>query len=134
KPSIFGTNYFLKDADGEYCNGILEKKIWLLWMEGRVHNEYDAIKTPIGYLPLYADIKALYRQVFDTDFTQEQYDAQFSLRLTKLLERLDRIEKSFAEEEDVPEVFTAQLDAQRERLQALQEEKDSSVVKPSELE
>ncbi|GAH64471.1 unnamed protein product, partial [marine sediment metagenome] len=46
-PLVFATDYFLKE-DGNYLNEKVDKKVWLLWMEGRVHKEYDALETPIG--------------------------------------------------------------------------------------
>ena len=61
-------------------------------MEGRVHNEYEGIETPIGIIPKYEDINALFKQIFDKEYTREEYEEQFSIRIIKLLERLDRIE------------------------------------------
>ncbi|MHC4294766.1 MAG: phosphoenolpyruvate carboxykinase (GTP), partial [Planctomycetota bacterium] len=36
-PKVFATNYFLKGSDGKYLNAKLDKKIWITWMELRVH-------------------------------------------------------------------------------------------------
>jgi len=35
-PSIFSVNYFLRDENGKFLNGIADKKIWILWAELRV--------------------------------------------------------------------------------------------------
>jgi len=52
-PKIYATNYFLKDESGNYLNSKLDKKVWILWAEGRVHHEFEAIKTPVGRIPKY---------------------------------------------------------------------------------
>jgi len=62
-PLFFATNYFLKRERKNIGNEKTDKKVWLLWMEGRVHNEYSAIETPIGLIPKYDDLKNLFRQV-----------------------------------------------------------------------
>jgi len=58
-PIIFSTNYFLKE-NGKFLNGKLGKKAWLMWMEGRIHGDYEAIETPIGFIPKYNDLKELF--------------------------------------------------------------------------
>ena len=85
-------------------------------MEGRVHNEFDAIETPIGFIPQYSYLRNLFRQIFSRDYTKEEYEKQFSIRIKKHLEKLDRIEPIFRAEEGVPEVFYTHLSQQRERL------------------
>lgn len=50
-PRIFSVNYFLQDAQGRWLNSKLDKKVWLKWMELRVHDEVDAIRTPTGLIP-----------------------------------------------------------------------------------
>ncbi|MHA1911923.1 MAG: phosphoenolpyruvate carboxykinase (GTP), partial [Candidatus Kariarchaeaceae archaeon] len=59
-PTIFGTNYFLKNKDGKYITGMQDKLIWVLWSELRVHGEVEAIETPIGFIPHYDDLKRLF--------------------------------------------------------------------------
>ncbi|MBT5642980.1 phosphoenolpyruvate carboxykinase (GTP) [Candidatus Bathyarchaeota archaeon] len=105
-PLVFSTNYFLKN-EGKYTNEKVDKKVWLLWAEGRVHGEYDAIETPIGYIPKYDDLKALFKQVFDREYTEEDYHQQFSIRVTKHLEKLARMEELYSDEDGIPEGFWA---------------------------
>ncbi|GAH40112.1 unnamed protein product, partial [marine sediment metagenome] len=76
-PKVFSTNYFLKGKDGKYLNGMLDKKIWVIWAEGRTQGDFDAIETPIGYLPKYDDLKALFKLELDKDYSQEDYTEQF---------------------------------------------------------
>lgn len=105
-PKVFSTNYFLKN-EGRYTNEKVDKKVWLIWAEGRVHDEYEAIETPIGYIPKYEDLKTLFRQTFDREYTEEEYIQQFSIRVTKHLEKLVRMEELYGDEEGIPEAFWA---------------------------
>ena len=43
-PAIFSVNYFLRDENNQYLNGILDKMIWLLWAELRTNGDVDAIR------------------------------------------------------------------------------------------
>lgn len=132
KPLIFYTNYFLKE-DGKFLNEKVDKKVWVLWAEGRVHKEYDAIQTPIGQIPKYEDLKALFKQVFDRDYIEAEYEKQFSIRVDNLLKKLDRIEEIFKEEE-VPEEFRNHIGQQKERLKEAKEKFGKSVIAPKEFE
>jgi len=42
-PKVFSTNYFLKNDEGRYLNGMLDKKVWVVWAEGRTQGDFDAI-------------------------------------------------------------------------------------------
>ncbi len=130
-PRIFATNYFLK-RDGKFVNAKTDKKIWLLWMEGRIHGEYDAIETPIGFIPMYDDLKKLFKDVFNKEFTKEEYDYAFSIRIAKILEGLKRIEKIYADEHDIPELFYQHMRQQRQRLMEAQK-KHGDVISPFKL-
>ena len=120
-PLIFATNYFLKDENGEYYDEIPDKKIWIIWAEGRVHGEYDAIKTPIGYIPKYEDLAKLFRKNFVKTYEKERYEAEFAIRVNKFLEKLDRIEAFFRKEKEIPEEFFTELEKQRNRLLEVKE-------------
>lgn len=128
-PLIFATNYFLK-SNGKFLNDKLDKKVWLLWMEGRVHGDYDAIATPIGYIPRYEDLHNLFRQVFDKEYSKEDYRMQFELRIPMLLERLDRIEALYKKEEGMPEELFVQISSQRARLLDAREKHRSDIISP----
>ncbi len=119
-PKIFGTNYFLKAADGQYLNGKLDKDIWVKWMELRVHGEVEAIRTPVGLLPIYDDLKRLFREVLDKQYTQDQYVQQFTIRIPENLAKIDRVEGVYHRESDTPKIIFEALAAQRKRLEALQ--------------
>ncbi|MBS3734820.1 MAG: phosphoenolpyruvate carboxykinase (GTP) [Phycisphaerae bacterium] len=131
-PRIFATNYFLKGEDGKYLNGMLDKAVWVKWMELRVHGDAEGIDTPTGRIPRYEDLKRLFREVRDKDYSQEDYVAQFTIRVPENLAKIDRIEKIYREVSDAPDVLFQTLAAQRQRLEALRDAK-GDYVSPLEL-
>ena len=133
RPPVFATNYFLKE-NGTFLNEKVDKKVWLLWMEGRVHGEYDALETPIGFIPRYGDIQNLFKKIFNKDYTRKDYDTQFSIRADKFLEKLERIEKAYREEDNIPREFHACLENIRTRLLAAKKKFGSGVIQPGEFE
>lgn len=133
-PRVFATNYFLKNQAGKYLNEIMDKKAWVLWAEGRVHGDFEAIATPIGYLPIYEDLKYLFDHAFEgREYTREEYVEQFSLRIGKYLEKFQRMEALYKQEPDMPEEFWAELERQREGLETLREKFGKDVILPVEL-
>ncbi|MBN1623694.1 MAG: phosphoenolpyruvate carboxykinase (GTP) [Clostridia bacterium] len=125
---VYGTNYFLKDDNGKWCNGMLDKKIWMLWADGRVNGEYDAIKSPVGYLPKYEDLKNLFKANLDKDYSEKEYNQQFSIRVDKYLAKMDRMIAIYSKVK-MPAEFTAQLENQVRRLKEARE-KYGSVITP----
>lgn len=131
-PLVFATNYFLKDAAGNYLNEKTAKKVWILWAEGRVHGEFSAIPTPIGWLPRYEDLQNLFRMVFMKDYCQTEYEQQFTLRIDKLLRKLERLAPIYQAEE-VPVEFLRQFDRQKAGLQQLQKQYGTAEISPLKL-
>jgi len=132
-PKVFATNYFLKDEDGKYLNGMLDKLAWVMWAEGRTQGEFKAIKTPVGYLPKFKDLKDLFKKYLDKDYTKQDYEKQFCIRVDKILEKIGRVETMFKKEENIPEFFWNILNSQRNHLQTLKREKNSSHITPTEF-
>lgn len=114
-PLIFTVNYFQKE-NGQFLTEKVDKKVWLLWMEGRVHREFGAIETPIGLIPKYEDLKVLFRQIFNKDYSKEQYKIQFKIRTDKLLDKLERIETIFRQEKGIPAMIFHLISEQKKRL------------------
>lgn len=132
-PSVFGVNYFLKDEEtGEYLNAILDKKVWMQWMDRRVHGDMEAIETPVGYIPRYEDLVELFAEYMDKDYTRKDYEEQFALRLDKYIAKYERMAEIY-EELTVPEEFSQELKKQQQRLQKAKEEYNNAVVSPFEL-
>ncbi len=118
EPLVFGTNYFLKDESGNYLNGMHDKHVWLKWMELRVNNDVEAIERPTGLIPKYEDLQKLFKEVLDKDYSREDYERQFELRIDENLAKLDRIEEIYRESvSDTPDVLFEVLSAQRGRLE-----------------
>ncbi len=115
-PVIFAVNYFQRDENGKWLTGMHDKRVWVKWMERRLHGEMDALRTPTGLIPLYEDLKALFAEVLQQDYTQEQYLAQFSCRVPENLSKIERIEAIYREAGGAPDVLFETLDAQRRRL------------------
>ncbi len=132
-PKIFRTNYFLKE-NGAFLNEKLDKKVWLLWMEGRVHNEYEAIETPIGYIPEYRDLKKLFSDILDRQYSESDYEKQFALRCKNFIESISRVEKVFEEEPGIPGSFLEQIKNQKDSLNKIIERFQKDYITPSELQ
>jgi len=131
---IFAVNYFLKGADGCYLNGVNDKRVWLKWMELRVHDDVGALTTPTGYIPRYDDLKKIFKAELGKNYTRKQYEKQFTLRIRENLDKIDRIKAIYREHPHVPEVLFKVLDQQRKRLRALLKSSGTEYVSPFVLE
>jgi phosphoenolpyruvate carboxykinase (GTP) len=126
-PLIFAANYFLK-KDGQFLNGKLDKAVWVKWMELRVHGEVEIIQAPTGMLPKYEDLRKLFKQVLNREYTLPEYVEQFTIRVPENLAKLARIEKIYRNDvSDTPAVVFEVLAAQRARLIELQQAKGDYV-------
>ena len=114
-PKVFVTNYFLKDQNGRFLNHKLDKKVWILWAEKRVHGEVDAIETPVGFIPIYEDLVPLFRSALDKDYSRADYDAQFTVRIDGYRAKWQRMNDIFKKIE-MPKAFQDELQAQIDRL------------------
>jgi len=127
-PSVFGVNYFLKNKEGKYLNGMLDKGVWVKWMELRVNGEVDVITTPVGKIPLYEDLAKIFKDILDKEYTKEQYIEQFTIRIPELIAKINRIRKVYETESGkaIEQLFT-EFGAQEARLKELQSEKGDHV-------
>jgi phosphoenolpyruvate carboxykinase (GTP) len=117
-PRIFSVNYFLKDSKGQFMNHKNDKRIWLKWMELRVHDDVDALQTPTGFIPRYEDLKRLFQDIFHRTYSQNDYITQFTVRVPENIAKLDRLEKIYRTRvSDTPQVVFKIFKEQRERLQ-----------------
>ena len=118
-PFIFSVNYFLRGEDGRYLNGMMDKKVWILWAELRVNGDVDAIETPTGLIPKYEDLAGLFKRQLGSDYTRENYVEQFTIRVPNLLAKIDRIEQIYKTRvPDTPQIVFEVFNAQRKRLNA----------------
>ena len=126
RPKVFGTNYFLR-KDGEYLNGMLDKSVWVKWMELRIHGDVGAIDAGCGLIPKYEDLKALFKQVLNREYGEQDYTEQFVIRIPECIAKLDRMEEIYGTVADTPEVMKEEMAAQRSRLEALRAAKGDYV-------
>ena len=134
EPSIFAVNYFLKDKDGNFLNSREDKKVWYKWAELRANRDVDAIDAPTGRIPKYEDLKKLFKEVINKDFTEEDYNEQFKIRVKENIAKIDRIEKIYRTQVmDAPQILFDILEEQRKRLLDARA-KYGDYIKPKELE
>ncbi len=132
-PKVFAMNYFLKSKDNKYLNGILDKLCWVIWAEGRTHGDYDAIKTPIGYIPKYKDLRNLFKQYLNKVYKENEYIEQFSIRIEKLLQKFKRIRANYEKEINIPSFFWDILNQQNSELIEFQHKFEIDEVSPLEI-
>jgi phosphoenolpyruvate carboxykinase (GTP) len=130
---VFGVNYFLRDKDGKFVNGVRDKHVWVKWMELRVHGEAGCIQAPTGYIPCYEDLKKLFKEVLKKDYTQQDYINQFTIRVAENLAKLERVEKFHHQNvADAPAELFRVLAQQRERFETARE-KYGDYISPFDL-
>ncbi len=138
RPVMAGLNYFLTHGarGGEGKKLLGEKrdvKVWLAWLERLAHNDVQAIDTPIGRLPKYDDLKALFQGIIDKPYPRDLYDKQFSLYIDNIVGRIDLQLEAYGKEENLPAKLFEVLKAQRDGLMALKE-KFGPIVLPDQLD
>lgn len=122
QPIIFGVNYFLRDLrTGEFLNDRRDKQVWMKWIELRVHDDLDAIKSPTGWIPKYDDLRRLFREVRNVEYSEGDYVKQFTIRVRENLAKIRRVEKFFeVKVPDTPLELYEVLELQRKRLMEAQ--------------
>ncbi len=132
-PLIFSVNYFLKDEDGTYLNGMADKLVWILWAELRVNGDVDGIETPTGLIPKYEDLARLFKDNLGTEYTRDDYVRQFTIRIPENLAKLDRVEKIYREKvSDTPAIVFDTFEDVRKRFKAAAD-KHGDYISPFEL-
>jgi phosphoenolpyruvate carboxykinase (GTP) len=116
-PAIFSVNYFLRDENGRYLNGILDKMVWILWAELRANGDVDAITTPTGWIPKYEDVARLFKERLNKTYTEEDYRKAFTVCVPNLLAKFDRVEAIYRTKvPDTPQIVYDTFAAIRKRL------------------
>ena len=138
RPILAGLNYFLTDeARGGSSKKLLgekkDVKVWMAWLERRAHQEVDAIETPIGYIPRYQDLKKLFKERIDKEYSEDLYTKQFSLYIDNILARIDLQVEAYGKEQNIPAQLFDILKKQRAELMALKE-KYGPIVTPAQLQ
>ncbi|MEE9117553.1 MAG: phosphoenolpyruvate carboxykinase (GTP) [Calditrichia bacterium] len=138
KPVMAGLNYFLtEEARGGTSKKLLgekrDVKVWLAWLERHTHNDVGYIKTPIGNLPKFDDLKDLFQSIINKEYTEDLYAKQFSLYIDNIVAKIDLQIEAYGKESNIPGKLFEVLKEQREGLMALRD-KYGPIAKPSELE
>lgn len=133
-PKIFSVNYFLKDEKGKYLNSIVDKRVWLKWMELRVHNDVGAIDIKIGLIPKYEDLEKLFIKVLNKQYSKDDYLKQFTLRVSENILKIERINKIYKEiGANVPIILFDILEEQKKKLSDLKK-RYGTYIKPDVFE
>ncbi len=127
RPILAGLNYFLThEARGGEGGGLLgekrDVKVWMGWLDRLIHNEVGSLETPVGLLPKYDDLKAMFSEILDKEYSRELYDKQFSLYADKILARIDLQYQAFKKEENIPDKLFTIYESQKKDMLALKEE------------
>ena len=137
-PILSGLNYFLtEEARGGSSKKLLgekkDVKAWMAWLERRAHKEVGAIETPIGYIPKYEDLKKMFKERIDKDYSRDLYVKHFSLYIDNILARIDLQVEAYSKEENIPAKLFEILKKQKENLLALKEAY-GPIVTPEQIE
>jgi phosphoenolpyruvate carboxykinase (GTP) len=138
RPLLAGLNYFLIDCarGGDLDKLLGEKrdvKAWLTWLERYAHGELKAIETPIGFIPRYEDLRNIFKDLVDKEYSRELYVKQFSFYVDNILARIQLQEDAYRKEKKMPARIFEVYEEQKKGLLALKE-KHGSIVKPESLE
>jgi phosphoenolpyruvate carboxykinase (GTP) len=133
RPILAGLNYFLTDeARGGTSQALLgekrDVKVWMGWLDRLIHNEVESIATPVGLLPKYEDLKAMFNEVLDKEYPKELYDKQFSLYIDNILARIELQYDAFKKEENIPNRLFEIYDEQKRDLLELKDKYGSIVL------
>ncbi len=127
-PSGFQVNYWLHKsgrgslAPGESDGLIGEKrdtKVWMRIMALMHQGKVESIWTPIGRIPKYQDLKVLFTEIINKEYSKEVYTKQFSLYVVNLIERVDMSITEFSKEKGMNDAFFRVLMTWRRDLVAL---------------
>jgi len=134
QPTIFSVNYFQQNENGDFLTGKDAKRVWLQWMDLRIHGEVDAIETPVGHIPKYEDLKRLFKEHLNQEYSEKDYEMQFTIKAQAYIDKTNRIVQIYRDTvPDSPDILFEILEKQSERLR-IAKEAHGDFIKPSMLE
>ena len=96
-------------------------------MERRVHNEADAVDAAYGMIPKYEDLKVLFKETLNKEYTKEEYTEQFTVNVNACIAKIGRMEKIYSTINDTPQAMKDEMAAQRKRLEELKADKGEKI-------
>ena len=82
-----------------------------------IENKADKIRINPGNIAKYEDLKKLFKQVLDQDYSQEEYVQQFTVKVPANLEKIARIREIYSTKvSDTPKIVFDALEQQEKRL------------------
>ena len=99
----------------------------------KAHGDVEAIDTPIGGLPKYEDLKALFADIIEKQYPEELYLRQFSLYVDNIVARIDLQIEAYGKETGIPDRLFDILREEKKALLAVRET-FGPVVSPAQLE
>ncbi|MEM2619482.1 MAG: hypothetical protein QW356_08430, partial [Candidatus Hadarchaeales archaeon] len=89
--------------------------------------------SPTGLIPKHEDLVELFREIRGKEYTWEEYEQQFSIRVKWLLKKVGRVEEFWRKEEGTPKEVFEVLEETREGLEELKK-RFGDPVSPRKLE
>ena len=86
--------------------------------------------TPVGSIPLFEDLQAIFKDVLGKDFTRADYERLFTLRIQENLKKIERAVAYYKDIEGTPAIFFSTLEEQKKRLLAAREQYKSDYISP----
>ena len=136
-PIMASLNYFLTDeARGGTTKKLLgekrDVKVWLTWLAKLANKEVSGMKTALGIVPKYEELKTLFTELLKKEYSKELYEKHFSLYIDNILRLIDMQVAAYKKEVNVPDIYFKTQETKKARLEALKAEK-GAVVSPEEL-
>lgn len=88
-------------------------------MELRIYKDISAIKTPIGYIPIYEDLVKLFDRHLNKEYTETRYEKEFTLKIDRLINKIERIWNIYVNIPETPQIFFNVMSNQKKKLEEI---------------
>ncbi|MEM0261541.1 MAG: phosphoenolpyruvate carboxykinase domain-containing protein [Nitrososphaerota archaeon] len=86
-------------------------------MELRVHEDIDAVETPIGYIPIYSDLAKLFDRYLGKEYSEARYEKEFTIMIASLISKIERLWNIYSAIPDTPPILFETLRIQKKKLE-----------------
>ena len=94
-------------------------RAWLSWLERYAYGEVGAIETPIGFIPRYEDLAAIFDQTTGKKYERDLYTKQFSFYIENILARIGLQEEAYRRDARMPPRLFEVYEEQKRGLETL---------------